>query len=542
MDKDVDQIIPDVAEEEACEHEDVYTTDSWLPEDLVEIDACTDDFLSNLFQDTISELDGEAYLVTEAAEPTIYECAEEYEEDEEGMPEATLWNQESDEKMYDLSEEVVTVEEEEAPQLPIAALLAPPTRPKMSRRFVPQSPEAPVPEEPFPFDCLPQEPVVSSSLDEVSTLLKDSSRVRAAMPTAPFGRLVCRPAGMVVQQILNPPTVCRLGLWTTPDVFAISETLSPEHAASVIQKAFRNFTVAKLRTRFALELGATKPSAEPVAQAQPATPGLCVQRPAEPMAGTRRPRGRVMPASEARAPVAHPPSEAAAPEDDMKLQEQLQPQPPAPATPKTPGRRRRPMAQPTLAASDATTYRMDTDTEDAPSKAACEELAKDFSALGAEVYNLNKPSSADRPRPSPRKRNVAKVVQAAPKLSTDQKAPEVAPASNDKPVSAMLLDLAGDMKMEFPNRAEMCEARIESERKHRECFEAVYNGAVHPNFLIGSPKVTKHSPRNSAGKSMLLPEIPVAHSKAFVACGKLMADNVSARGSLSARNHRVSYF
>merc|ERR1719443_1344645 len=102
---------------------------------------------------------------------------------------------------------------------------------------------------------------------------------------------------MIVHQILNPPTVCHLGLWTTPEALAISETLSPEHAASVIQKAFRNFTVAKLRTRFALELGATKPSVEPVAQAQPATPGLCVQRPAEPMAGTRRPRGRVMPAS-----------------------------------------------------------------------------------------------------------------------------------------------------------------------------------------------------------------------------------------------------
>lgn len=374
--------------------------------------------------------------------------------------------------------------------LPSAASLAPCTRRPFARRLVPTGPSAPVPAEPFPMDCLP--PLEQ----QTSSIFSDPGRLPEATPSN-FDQLLCRPAGHVTQGVVWF-TPCRSGqhlpkeeVLPCPELLPEKDKLGQHEAAKRIQKAFREHAALVSHARY---FGELKKMQELAAQlSAPAAP-LAPIAPAEPKSLT--PTAPVAPKSPRR--MRRPQPSVA----DTKLSTKpemvsIVPEAPSLATPKSaPTRKRRPVAPP----ANLPTFRMDSDTEVAPTKEAKEGLAKEFMALDAELYNLDGPARPVTPK-------------------TALKSPR---SLNIKPVSALMLDLADDSK-------DMRQARSDASTRQKERMESVYSIAATSLLSTAAPSTPSKRSLSLGSKQGLqggkvLPALTPRHSQALVESGNRMAN------------------
>lgn len=168
--------------------------------------------------------------------------------------------------------------------------------------------------------------------------------------------------------------------------------------------------------------------------------------------------------------------------------------PPA-ATPKSaPTRKRRPAP-----AADMQTFRMDTDTEETPSKQATDGLAKEFAALDAELYSLDAPARPVTPK-------------------SGMKSPR---SRGSKPVSAMMLDLADDSDS-------MLQARVDVSVKQKEFMEDLNShDATSFNTVAPSKRALSLGSKHGLQGGKVLPALTPRRSHALVESGNRMANQVS---------------
>jgi hypothetical protein len=395
-------------------------------------------------------------------------------------------------------------EEGEELSLPSAASLAPCTRRAFARHLVPTGPLPPVPAENFPMDCLP--PLEQQTLEGV---LSGPGRLPEATSSS-FDPLCCRSAGHVVQGV-QWFTPCRSAqqlpkeeVLPCPELQPEKEKLGQAEAATRIQKAFREHAARATQARYFSEIQKMKilaaQLAAPVAPASAEPAGLKSLTPIAPTA-PKSPSRKRRPRPSTSESTTQQPTEGMIPSAKPEIAPVV-PQAPSSATPKSaPMRKRRPVPS-----VDLPTFRMDTDTEEAPTKEATTGLAKEFMALDAELYNLDVPSRPVTPKSS---------------RPVSQKSPR---AMATKPVSALMLDLADDSK-------DMRHARLDASKKQKERMEAVYSNAS-ISFSAAAPmtpskrSVSLGSKQSSHGGKML-PALTPRRSQALVTSGNHMANQVN---------------
>lgn len=394
-------------------------------------------------------------------------------------------------------------EEEEAQDLslPSTASLMPCTRRTFARRLVPTGPSAPVPAENFPMDCLPplEQKPFAGVLSGPGVLPEVSASV--------FDPLCCQSAGHVIQgvQWFSP---CRSGLQfpkeealPCPELVNEKQKLGSDEAATRIQKAFHKFQAHAVHARYFAEIQKMQQLA-----AQLAAP-VNSQGPVAPAeAKELSPMAPVAPKSPRRTRV-RPSTTRELPGDVMSFPKESEmahpvPQAPSSATPKSaPTRKRR-----SILPADMPIFRMDTDTEEAPTKQTTEDLAKEFMALDAELYSLDAPSRPVTPK-------------------AGLKSPR---SSGAKPISALMLDLAEDSE-------QMRSACSDAATQQRERMQAVYSNATTSfsgaatSFTVAAPSKRTLSLGSKQGlqDGKVLPALTPRRSQALVESGNRMANQVS---------------
>jgi hypothetical protein len=387
--------------------------------------------------------------------------------------------------------------------LPSAASLAPCTHKPFARKLLPTGPSAPVPAEPFPMDCLP--PLEQNTFSGVL------SGLRALPDPRPsgFDRLCCRSSGHVVQGV-QWFTPCQSGqqmpkeeALPCPELLPEKKTLEQNDAAKRIQMAFREhaahaaharyFAEVKKMQQLAAQLAAPSAPIAPVASGEQKE--LTPMAPAAPKSPrrARRPRPSTM----------QEPCEGVTASANDAKQALTMPRPPSAATPKSaPARKRRSAPDvPVKIPADMQTFRMDTDTEETPSKSASKEsdLAKEFMALDAQLYSLDAPLRPLTPKggmKSPRSRGA-------------------------KPASAMMLDLADDS-------SSMRQARMDASLTQKDHTEAVYSfNAPSLSTVAPSKRALSLGSKQAPQGGKVLPALTPRRSQALVESGNRMANQVS---------------